>query len=180
MMSRLESTIYLRIQMAFQADENGEIIGLTSGAGYHGAFVKIPWYESNRIQLYLLAFYLLVFAAAVIVSIYKFIKRQTDPFNMAAMISLLFVIGIFGAVYGLFIKRIDGFPAFAFGVSFFAKMMIILLMVASILSPIVLIKLIKKWRTIRAGESIFYSIVVLAFSGVILWLHYWKLLGYHF
>lgn len=182
----VEPLLFRRIDkeryMSFQENKKGEIIDITSGSGYHGSFVKIPWYESSRTQLYLLISYIAVLLASIIVSVIKFAKGKRDQLQISGIISLLFIIGIFGALYSLFIKRIAGFPAFAFGVSMPAKIMLTLLVVVSVLSIGFLILLIKNWLAgkIKIFDKIFYCIVMVSFVGTVFWLHYWNLLGYKF
>lgn len=168
--------------MAFQENEESKIITLTSGSGYHGSFVKIPWYESNRVQLYLLLSYLAVFLAAIIVNAVKFAKGERHPLQLSGLIALLFLIGIFGGIYTLFLKRIAGFPAFAFGVSLSAKIMLTLLFFVSVLSIGFLVIWIRSWSAdkIKIFDKIFYSIVMIAFIGAVFWLNYWNLLGYKY
>ncbi|HBM75613.1 MAG TPA: hypothetical protein DD429_08680, partial [Clostridiaceae bacterium] len=47
----IEPLLFRRVDkekyIAFQENEEGEIISLASASGYHGSFVKIPWYESS-------------------------------------------------------------------------------------------------------------------------------------
>ncbi|MEA4849000.1 MAG: serine hydrolase domain-containing protein [Clostridiaceae bacterium] len=182
----IEPLLFRRIDaeryMAFQENEEGQIINVTSGSGYHGSFVKIPRHESNRTQLYLLISYITVFLGAVIVSLIKFAKGQRNQLQISGILSLLFIVGIFGALYSLFIKRVAGFPAFAFGVSLPAKLMLTLLAVISVLSIGFLILLIKNWRAgkMKLFDKIFYSIVMMSFIGMVFWLHYWNLLGYKY
>jgi CubicO group peptidase (beta-lactamase class C family) len=182
----IEPLLFRRIDaeryMAFQENEEGQIINVTSGSGYHGSFVKIPRHESNRTQLYLLISYITVFLGAVIVSLIKFAKGQRNQLQISGILSLIFIVGIFGALYSLFIKRVAGFPAFAFGVSLPAKLMLTLLAVISVLSIGFLILLIKNWRAgkMKLFDKIFYSIVMMSFIGMVFWLHYWNLLGYKY
>lgn len=168
--------------MAFQGNEAGEIISLTSGSGYHGSFVKIPWYESSRIQLYLLIFYMAVFLTVITIHFLQLIKRRRNVLQISGFLSLLFLTGTIGTLYTLFFKRVAGFPAFAFGVSLPAEIMLTLLLLASILSMIFFILLIKSWSAnkMTLGQKISYSMVMITFAGMILWLNYWNLLGYKY
>lgn len=182
----IEPLLFRRVDtekyMAFQENEEGEIVTLASGSGYHGAFVKIPWYESNRIQLYLLIAYIAVFLAAIIVNIMKFSKGDRTPVQSSGLISLLFIIGIIGVLYTLFLSRVAGFPAFAFGVSLPAQIMLTLLLTVSVLSIAFLIVMIGSWLTgkMETFDKIFYSIVMISFIGAAYWLYDWNLLGYRY
>lgn len=182
----IEPLLFRRVDkeryMAFQENEEGEIISLASGSGYHGSFVKIPWYESNKIQLYLLVFYIAVFLVTIIVSTIKFAKGERNSLQSSGLLALLFVIGIFGVLYTLFLSRIAGFPAFAFGVSSLAQIMLTLLFVVSVLSSSFLIVLIRNWSTgkMKTSYKIFYFIVTMAFIGAVYWLNYWNLLGHKY
>lgn len=182
----IEPLLFRRVDkeryMAFQENEKGEIISLTSGSGYHGSFVKIPWFESNTIQLSLLVFYITVFLATIIISIIKFVKGYRDKLQISGLISLLFITGIIGTLYALFFKRIAGFPTFAFGVSLLAKIMLTVLLLASFKSIIFLIIFIKCWVSSKMTlvEKVFYLIVMVSFMGIIFWLDYWNLLGYKY
>ncbi len=168
--------------LAFQENESHQITSLTSGSGYHGAFVKIPWFESNRVQLSLLAAYIALFLATVIVNGVKFIKGERHPLQLSGLVALLFLIGIAGLLYALFLKRVAGFPAFAFGVSPLAKIMLTLLICASVLSVGYLFLLIRYLpiSSVRLSDKIFYAVVTIAFAGTVLWLNYWNLLGYKY
>jgi hypothetical protein len=182
----IEPLLFRRVDkekyMAFQENEEGEIISLASASGYHGSFVKIPWYESSRVQLYLLLFYMAVFLTVSIIHFIQFVKGNRNVLQISGLISLLFIIATIGTLYTLFFKRISGFPAFAFGVSLPAKIMLTLLLLASFLSIGFFILLIKNWSTGKMNlfEKISYSIVMISFSGMILWLNYWNLLGYKY
>lgn len=168
--------------MAFQENEEGEITSLASGSGYHGSFVKIPWYESNRIQLYLMILYMAVFLVSALICAIKFIKGERNLLQIGGVLSLLFITGLCGAIYTLFLHRIAGFPAFAFGVSLPAKIMLTLLLLISISSIGFLIVFIKHWRAgkIKTFDKAFYSVTTITYLGAIYWLHYWNLLGYRF
>ncbi|MDR0761017.1 MAG: beta-lactamase family protein [Treponema sp.] len=175
--------------MAFQENEEGEITGLVSAAGYHGSFVKIPWFESSRLLLYLLIFYTAVFFVIIAVNVVNVInrKRQLCRKNgvltrFAGFVSLLYLAGISGALYTLFIKRIAGFPAFAFGVSLPAKVMLTLLMAAALLSAVYWLVLIINWISgrLKASGKATGLITAVVFLGTAGWLSYWNLLGYQF
>jgi CubicO group peptidase (beta-lactamase class C family) len=167
--------------MAFQENETGEIIGLASAAGYHGAFVKIPWFESSRFLLCLLICYLIAFFVIIVVNV---INRRKSGILMrfAGIVSLLYLIGIIGVLYTLFIKRVAGFPAFAFGVSLPAKVMLTVLIAAAVLGAVYGILLIIKWITgrIETSGKVAGLITAIVFLGIASWLHYWNLLGYRF
>lgn len=168
--------------IAFQDNEKGEITRLTSASGYHGTFVKIPWYESSRAQTYLVIACIAVFLATIIISIIKLIRGNQSLLQISGVISLLFIVGLLGAIYSLFIHRISGFPAFAFGVSPVAQLMLTLLLVASVLSIGFLTVLVRNWVSGKIGtlDKVFYSIVMLSFAGIVYWLNYWNLLGHKY
>lgn len=169
--------------IAFQEDKNGKIISLASGSGYHGSFTKIPCYESNRAQLCLLATYIITFIVTIIINLFNIFKAGKNNLRVASTItSILFIISIFGLIYSLFIKRIEGFPAFAFGVPLLSKVMLTILIIASFLSHLFLILFLRGWylNKLTIFDKLFYSVNMLAFAGIILWLRYWNLLGYKF
>lgn len=168
--------------LAFQEDKTGEIVSLTSGSGYHSSFVKIPWYESGRIQLLLLAFYMAVFSAAFVLHLIRFVKGHRSVLQAGGLLSLLFLAGTVGTLYALFLKRTAGFPAFAFGVSTPAKTMLTLLLLASLLSVGFFLLLIRNWSAnkMALSEKISGSVLMLSFIGMISWLNYWNLLGYKY
>lgn len=184
--TEVEPLLFRRVDkesyMAFQENEEGGIISLASGAGYHGAFVKIPWYESGQTQLYLLISCLAVFLAAIIVSVIKLVKGQRSLLQISGVIALLFIIGLAGVIYALFLHRIAGFPAFAFGVSLTAQMMLTWLLAVSILSLGFLIVLIGSWAAgkMKTMDKIYYSVVMISFIGIVCWLNYWNLLGHRY
>ncbi len=182
----MEPLLFRRVDkeqyMAFQEDEKGQIISLTSGSGYHGSFVKIPWYESNRIQLYLLITYMTVFSISIIINLIKLVKGNRHKLQISGLISLLFIIGIIGTLYALFFKRIAGFPAFAFGVSLLAKIMLTILLIASLLSILFITLFIKSIFSNRMSifDRLFYLVTMVSYIGIIFWLNYWNLLGYRY
>lgn len=168
--------------MAFQENEKGEIISLTSGSGYHGSFIKIPWYESNKFQLYLLVLNIIILIIATTINLARLLRGNRDRLQISGLISLLYIIAIPGTLYALFFRRVAGFPAFAFGVSKFAKMMITVLLISSSLSIAFLILFIKSWisNKMTIFDKVFYSITIVSLFSTMLWLRYWNLLGYKY
>ncbi len=168
--------------MAFQLDGNGRIKSLTSGSGYHGSFIKISWYEPNKVQFLLLITYMTVLLFSSIINLIKLIKGNTHMLQISGLISLLFIVGITGTLYSLFFKRISGFPAFAFGVFTSAKIMLTILLAASILSIFFTALYIKNFvcTKISIFDRFFYLITIISYIGIISWLNYWNLLGYRY
>lgn len=179
--------------MAFQEDAEGKIVSVTSGSGYHGNYVKIRWFESQMTQYIFLGFFLVAFVlnitVGLIVLIVNRMKNKRKPtfrvsrlYQTANLISLLSLIGVIGVFYALFFKRIAGFPAFAFGVSTLAVVMLTILVIASVLSIFLLIFYILAWqdRNWSMIGRIYYLIFMIVVVGFILWLNYWNLLGYNY
>ncbi len=123
-----------------------------------------------------------VFLTVITIHFLQLIKRRRNVLQIGGFLSLLFLTGTIGTLYTLFFKRVAGFPAFAFGVSLPAEIMLTLLLLASILSMIFFILLIKSWSAnkMTLGQKISYSMVMITFAGMILWLNYWNLLGYKY
>lgn len=178
---RLDRERYL----AFGRNEEGNVNILYSGSGYHGSYYKIPWYETSGVQMGILFFFSAVFVIAAIVSLIAEVRRKKE--SLASHLARLFVIeisvlnlvGIIGALYTLFIKRIAGFPAFAFGVSTPAALMLIILLIAGIsnLGLVVSTALAVRGKEWSAGKKAYYAVVILAGLGFLAWLNYWNLFG---
>jgi hypothetical protein len=101
---------------------------------------------------------------------------------LSVTVSLFSLVGLMGALYALFIKRIAGFPAIAAGVSPLATLMLGILLVGVILGfalPIFTILAWKDgyWPIWGRIHYTFLTISTLAFEW---WLNYWNLLGFRF
>ncbi len=173
--------------LAFGEDDRGRITHLFSGSGYHGSYYKIAWYETAGFQLPLLGFFALVFLSTLILWPIGYLPAAVAPSArlvrwLSGLVSILNLGGLVGVFYALFLRRIAGFPAFAFGVSPLATMMLGVLLVAAVLTIGLLVLTLLAWKS--GGWSlwgrVYYTLVTVVALGFVLWLDYWNLLGFRF
>ncbi|UNC92320.1 serine hydrolase domain-containing protein [Candidatus Contubernalis alkaliaceticus] len=180
--------------LAFGTDETGRINYLFSGSGYHGSYYRIPWYETAKVQLVVLGLLVSIFLLNIILWPIRIIKKDKanvrcsikKPLQYAGwsafVISLLNISGLTLLLYELFIKQIAGLPAFAFGVSSLAKVMLGLLIITMVVSGVFFIALlaglIKRRYMIR--ECVYLLGTAVGFIVFYLWLDYWNILGFKY
>jgi CubicO group peptidase (beta-lactamase class C family) len=185
--------------IAFIEDEHGEIIRLVSGQGYHGTFVKLPWYETQSFQMILIEV-VAVLLISMVVSTFiiwplnALIRRLRKKSNQNPMsrgevfarlwaavtcgMLALFALRAIGVLYA--IDAVPGMPNFVWGIS--PEMVgslnsIYLPAVLALALPIftILVWLKGWWKT---STRVYYTIVTLGVFAGIWWTHYWNLLGF--
>jgi hypothetical protein len=175
--ARLDREHYL----AFIPDDDGRLY-LCSAAGYHGCYGRIAWYETSSTNFVLLGTCMAIFLATVIIlglrvrGLVRMSWRVRIAWGNAWMCSALFLTGIGGTFYALFIRRVAGLPAFAAGVSPLAGVMLGLLSVGAALSLGLVPAGILAWREGHTRSRLAYAgftTTALMFTG---WLHYWNLI----
>ena len=185
--------------VAFVVDENGSIIQMISGQGYHSTFKKLAWYESKDFQvssiaiaaLILLTFGLVIFifkpAAWFIRKLRQQISLPRSKMELAALIwsglvtqwLAMSVFRVIGVLYA--INSIEGLPNFVWGISpeiTNALNMVYLPVIFSLSLPIIASI---AWRTHwwKTSIRILYTLSALAALVVIGWAQYWNLIGFH-
>lgn len=196
--TQVEPLLFTRVDeesyLAFGEDEDGKITYLFSGSGYHGSYYRIPWYETSKFQLTLLGLYMAIFLLNIIFwPIRAFFRSKSTGKTelmknikytelLCLLISFLNISALSITLYDLFIKKLAGLPAFAFGVSFLAKIMLGILLVTSILNILLLISVFKEWKNKLwvLGERTVIVLSIIAIFGFTIWLNYWNLLGFKF
>jgi len=186
-------------QLAFVQDEEGEIVQMISGQGYHSTFEKLPWYESQSFQMILVELIALLLISAVFSTcagwplgtlICKLRKKSlTKTFSWGAFVARLWV-GIVAGMLALHIFRaigvlyaigsIAGIPNFAWGITdeMISALNSIYLPVALALPLPIFTAL--AWGNLwwKKSTRIHYTLVTLAVLAAIWWAHYWNLLGF--
>jgi len=185
--------------VAFVADENGNIIQMISGQGYHSTFKKLAWTESYDFQvgsIAIAAFILLAFGFFIFIFnplvwfIRKFRKQASAPQSKMELAALLWgglvtqwlaisVFHVIGVLYG--INSIAGMPNFVWGISpeiINSMNSVYLPVILSLSLPIISVI---AWRNSwwKTSIRILYSMSALAALVVILWAQYWNLIGFH-
>lgn len=185
--------------VAFVVDENGSVIRMISGQGYHSTFTKLAWYEAAHFQiaaiataaLILLTFGLLIFLWMPLAWLVRKLRKLAQvPFSKMELAALLWgglltqwlamaVYGVIGDLYA--INSIAGFPNFVWGISpaiINALNAVYLPVYLSISLPVVA-GLAWRNRWWKTGLRVFFTLSALAALVVIAWAEYWNLIGYH-
>ena len=186
-------------QLSFVQDEAGSIVQMVSGQGYHGTFVKLPWYESQSFHLVLvvlcavliISILLSTFITAPLGTLIRKIRKQEVSGNNPRVAMLAYVwVAIVAGMLGVFVIRaigvlyaydaVAGFPNFMWGVSdeiVNALNSIFLPVLLALPLPIFAgLAWINNWW--KVSTRIHYTLVMLAVLAVIWWAHYWNLLGF--
>lgn len=185
--------------VAFVQDDNGNIVQMISGQGYHSSFAKLAWYESQGFQMNfigLAAIILLTFGLAVFffmpigALIRKLRKKTSAPQPKAATAALIWggvvtqwlAMSIFGTIGALYaINSVAGLPNFTWGVSpeiINALNSVYLPVLLSLSLPILaIVSWVKGWWGL--GTRILYTTAAIATLMVIWWANYWNLIGVH-
>jgi CubicO group peptidase (beta-lactamase class C family) len=176
--------------IAFQINgNNNQAQYLLSGSGYHGTYYKLKWYECSRVQFVWMGVCLCIFLSALVTWPFSLLSKSRKRTAMANLMrwvgiitSVLFLTGIIGVLYSLFLKRIAGFPALAFGVSPMAKVMLWFLLGGGILGLVIpffaIFVWVKNYWSILG--RIHYTVVGVAALGFFWWLNYWNLFGFQY
>ena len=185
--------------VAFVVDENGSLIQMISGQGYHSTFKKLAWVESQEFQvgsiaiaaLILLTFGFVIFIFNPVVWLIRKLRKQTSlpqsKMELAALIwgGLLtqwLAMSVFGAIGVLYaINSVAGMPNFVWGISpeiTNALNSVYIPVILSLSLPIIaIIAWCNHWW--KTSTRILYSMSALAVLVVIGWAQYWNLIGFH-
>ncbi len=186
-------------QLSFVQNEAGEITQMISGQGYHSAFAKLPWYESQSFQMILIQLVALLLVSAMFSTfvswplgalIRKLRKKSSDePVLLGAFAARLWT-GIVAGMLGLFILRaigllyaidaVAGMPNFVWGVTeeMISALNSIYLPVTLALPLPIFVALAWGNRWWKVSTRIHYTLITLAVLGGIWWVNYWNLLGF--
>ncbi|MCP4428652.1 MAG: beta-lactamase family protein [Chloroflexi bacterium] len=186
-------------QLAFVQDESGDIVQMISGQGYHSAFAKLPWYESQSFHMVLIELVVLLLVTAVISTfviwplgglIHKLRRQYTsEPISWGTVAARLWM-GLVAGVLALFVFRaigvlyaidaVAGMPNFVWGVSeemISALNSIYLPVFLAFALPIfTILAWVNQWW--KLPIRIHYTLVTLAVFSGIWWTWYWNLLGF--
>ena len=184
-------------RMAFAEDGNGRIIHLFSGQGYHSAFGKLAWYESQSFQIIMLELAALLIISVVVQAfvgwpvglllnklrgrVNDIVWSETTARLWTAFVSCLLALFVFRGIGVLYaIDTIGGLPNFVWGVSdemISALNAIYLPALMAVTLPFITI-----WAWVRGrwklSGRIHYTLVTLSVFALIWWAWYWQLLGY--
>lgn len=184
-------------QIAFAEDENGRITHLFSGQGYHSAFGKLAWYESQRFQIIMLEVTALLIISIVLQAFVGWpvtllvSKLRRQEINIVwpevtarlwvAFVSGMLALFIFRAVGVLYaIGAIGRLPNFVWGISddMMAALNAITLpaLMALTLPAVTMWAWIRCWWTLSG--RLHYTLVTTAVFALIWWAWYWHLLGF--
>ena len=182
-------------QLAFIQDESGHIIQMISGQGYHSAFEKLSWYETQVFQRALIVLAILLMVTMLISTLIiwplsaliRVLRKQTyqNPVSWGAVAArlwimlvcgmlLLFLLRDFGVLYG------GTLPEFVWGINPYMveslQSMYLPVVLALALPIFTTLAWIKGWW--KVSMRVYYTLVTLAIFAGIWWAHYWNLLGF--
>jgi len=186
-------------QLSFVQDESGEITQMISGQGYHSAFAKLPWHESQSFQMILIQLVVLLLVSAVISTfvnwplgtlIRKLRKKSSDePIVWGAIAARLWS-GIVAGMLGLFVIRaigvlfaiggIAGMPNFVWGITEDMINSLNSIYLPTFMAFALPIFTILAWRNNwwKMSMRVHYTLITLAVLVGIWWVNYWNLLGF--
>ena len=188
-----------RGQLSFVQDESGDIIQMISGQGYHSAFGKLLWYESQSFHIVLIELAALLIISMLISTfvnmplgaLVRKIRKQTPSENnpwlavfarlWAAVVGGMLALFVFRAIGVLYaIDAVAGMPNFVWGVSdeIVSALNSIYLPVLLALPLPVFAGLAWGNRWWKVSSRVHYTLVTLAVLTVIWWANYWNLLGF--
>ncbi len=185
--------------IVFIQNENGEIVQMISGQGYHSTFTKLAWYESQSFQmnfvglaaLVLLTFGVAVFLLMPIGALVRKLRRQTTApqlkLELAALmwggvVTQMLAITVFQSIGILYaINSIANLPNFVWGISpeiINALNSTYLPVFLSLTLPILaIVAWVKGWW--KFSTRILYTASAIAALMVIWWANYNNLIGFH-
>jgi hypothetical protein len=180
--------------VAFGEDEDGRVTHMYSGQRYMGHYRKLAWYEFAPLHFGLMAMFIVVFLFAFIswgiVPLVRRLRGKSGSAGLPCWGTVL--MGVFGAVSSLFsllwfpsvflIGMRSGEPAPAYGVTVAMLIVFTLALIAAVLTIGLVYFTWRAWRESywTAARRIQYTIITLAALGLIVWTHYWNLLGFRF
>ena len=185
--------------IAFVEDENGKVVRLISEQGYHGAFIKLPWYETQSFHMILVELVAALLISMLVATfviwplgalIRKLRKQPTEqrmPWGaslaqiwaaLTGGMLLLFAFRAIGVLYA--IDAVAGIPNFVWGVTPLMveslQSLYLPALLALALPVFAALAWIKGWW--KVSMRVFYTLVTLAVFAGIWWTHYWNLLGF--
>ncbi|OIJ17959.1 hypothetical protein BKP45_20610 [Anaerobacillus alkalidiazotrophicus] len=163
--------------LAFGENEQSEIEFLFSGAGYHGSYVKVKWYENPGIHKLLYIVFIVLFFIGVIYWIVKLVKHKTlkrtdHLIGIISTLNLLFLSLFFPAVF--LVGMTPGLPAFTKGVNYFMIVVFTLPIASGIFSIVLIRTQVKNHSGKYTITSFFFIFLVFYYA----YLYYWRVLGY--
>jgi hypothetical protein len=180
--------------VAFREDENARVTHMYSGQRYMGNYRKLAWYELAPLHCGLMAMFIIVFLLAFIgwgiVPLVRRLRGKSDSTGLPRRATVL--MGVFGTVSALFsllwfpavflIGMQSGEPASAYGVTTPMRFVFVLAVIAAALAIGLAYFAWRAWRERywTAARRIQYTVITVAALGLIVWTHYWNLLGFRF
>ena len=201
----IEPLYYERVdgngQITFIQDEEGSITHLISGQGYHGTYVKLPWYETQSFQIILIVTVILLL---IPMAVYTFIfwplsvlihklrlksKQNTTP--QGAMIAWFWA-GITSRMFLLLtswvicvryvIHAFAGVPNFVWGISDdmvkALNSMYLPAVLAVALPFFAILAWIEGWW--KVSIRVYYTLLTMAVFAGLWWAQYWNLIGFQY
>jgi CubicO group peptidase (beta-lactamase class C family) len=185
--------------IAFIEDENGKVVRLISEQGYHGTFMKLPWYETQSFHMILVELVVVLLISMLISTfvmwplsalIRKWRKLENqNPMPWGAAFAriwaaitcgmfAMFTLRAIGVLYA--IDAVSGMPNFVWGISpeMVASLNSIYLpaLLALALPIFTLLAWLKGWW--KTSTRVYYTFVTLGVFAGLWWTHYWNLLGF--
>jgi CubicO group peptidase (beta-lactamase class C family) len=177
--------------LAFRQDERGRITHLFLSTGAPGVFEKLPWYESTRFQLSVMAVFALTFASETLVwlsgSLFRRWRNRSSTAGrlsrhvraltgLTSALNLLFLGGLAASLL-----LVDPF-VFAYGMPRAVTIELLIPLLTTGLTVILLVLSWPVWKDPSWGlfGRLHHSLAVLAGVGFVPFLRYWNLLGFHF
>jgi hypothetical protein len=180
--------------VAFGEDEDRRVTHMYSGQRYMGNYRKLAWYELAPLHYGLMAIFLVVFLFAFIswgiVPLVRRLRDKSGSTDRSCWGTVL--MGVFGTVSALFsllwfpavflLGWRSGEPAPAYGVTGAMIFVFVLALIAAALTIGLVYFTWQAWRESywTAARRIQYTVITVAALGLIVWTHYWNLLGFRF
>jgi hypothetical protein len=165
-----------------------------SGQRYMGHYRKLAWYELAPLHYGLMAMFIVVFLFAFIswgiVPLVRKLRDKSGSTGLPRWGTVL--VGVFGTVSALFslfwfpavflIGMQSGEPAPAYGVTTLMRFVFVLALIAAALTVGLVYFTWRAWRESywTVARRIQYTVITVAALGLIVWTHYWNLLGFRF
>jgi CubicO group peptidase (beta-lactamase class C family) len=170
--------------IAFQADSSGHVERFFMSNVPMMAFVKVPWYGSSRLHLFLLGFATVVFAGVIVAAARRLYRRWFgDPLPGDSAPGRLLLVGLALAniifVVALAALTSDA-EALLLGSGTAMKIALLFPVLGALLTLAALVVAVQQWRkgVGTKGFRIRYDIVVVL-ALLFMWsLNYWNLLGW--
>lgn len=175
--------------LAFQTDEKGRVTHLHLGWPQPISMARLAWHEQPALHLGLLLFLVVTFLSAAVgwplARLYRRLRgrpaEQSRTLHIARLtagwvsgLSLLFLLGMPVATAVTFLET--------YSVSPLVKVMLGLPLITTLLTIPLILLVVRLWRDqegSRAGR-VHHTLVALAAVTFVPFLHYWRLLGFHF